>query len=37
MNEEILTPELEILQFFNEVTGRRARPIKAILRLLKPV
>lgn len=35
MNEEILTPELEILQFFNEVTGRRARPIKSNITAIK--
>lgn len=33
--EEIITPELEILQFFNEVTGRRARPIKSNITAIK--
>lgn len=35
MNEEIITPEIEIIRYFNETTGRKAREIKSNLTPIK--
>lgn len=35
MNEETITPEIEILNFFNETTGRSQRAIKTNLTPIK--